>query len=100
MLLPQKENDFFTIRIIYSCSFFWFFIDKALHLIVLCQLMKLMHKMLSYIEDLTRMLTCWADPEGEDRGSGPPLKNHKAIGFLSNTCPDPLKLQSYQASIQ
>ena len=25
-----------------------------------------------------------------DRGSHP-LKNHKAIGFLSNTCPDPLK---------
>ena len=28
---------------------------------------------------------------GEDRGSGPPLKNHKNIGFLSNTGPDPLK---------
>ena len=32
-----------------------------------------------------------ADPEG-GRGSGPPsLKNHKAISFLSNTGPDPLK---------
>ena len=32
-----------------------------------------------------------------DRGSGPsPLKNHKNIGFSSNTGPDP----SYQASIQ
>ena len=34
----------------------------------------------------------WADPEG---GQGvrtpPPLKNHKNIGFLSNTGPDPLK---------
>ena len=28
---------------------------------------------------------------GGDRGSGPPLKNHKNIGFLSNTNPDPLK---------
>ena len=26
-----------------------------------------------------------------DRGSGPPLKNHKNIGFLSNSGPDPLK---------
>ena len=28
---------------------------------------------------------------GGGRGSGPPLKNHKNIGFLSNTGPDPLK---------
>ena len=28
---------------------------------------------------------------GGDRGSGPPLKNHKNIGFLNNTGPDPLK---------
>ena len=28
---------------------------------------------------------------GGDRGSGPPLKNHKNIGFLSNAGPDPLK---------
>ena len=33
-------------------------------------------------------------------GSRPPLKNHKNIGFLNNTAPDPLKSQSYQASIQ
>ena len=26
------------------------------------------------------------------RGSGPPLKNHKNIGFLSNTGPGPLKI--------
>ena len=30
------------------------------------------------------------DPE---RGGDPPLKNHKNIGFLSNTGPDPLKNQ-------
>ena len=30
----------------------------------------------------------------------PPLKNHKNIGFLNNTAADPLKSQSYQASIQ
>ena len=29
-----------------------------------------------------------------------PLKNHKNIGFLSIICPDLLKSQSYQASIQ
>ena len=34
----------------------------------------------------------WADPEGGGgRGSGPPLKNHKNIRFLSNAGPDPLK---------
>ena len=37
----------------------------------------------------------WADPEGVGegvgQGSGPPLKNHKNIGFLSNAGPDPLK---------
>ena len=33
-------------------------------------------------------------------GSGPPLENYKIIGFLINTCPDPLKSQSYQSSIQ
>ena len=35
----------------------------------------------------------WADPEGGNRGSRPPLKNHKNIGFHSNTGPDPLKKQ-------
>ena len=29
---------------------------------------------------------------GGDRGSEPPLKNHKNKGFLSNTGPDPLKI--------
>ena len=29
-----------------------------------------------------------------DRGSRTPWKNHKNIGFLSNTCPDPLENQS------
>ena len=28
---------------------------------------------------------------GGGRGSGPPLKNHKNIRFLSNTGPDPMK---------
>ena len=33
----------------------------------------------------------WANLEGGgDRGSGPSLKNHRNIGFLSNTGPDPL----------
>ena len=42
------------------------------------------------------LLSC-ADPEdgggggGGGRGSGPTLKNHKNIGFLSNTGPGPLK---------
>ena len=29
------------------------------------------------------------DPEGGDRGSGPPLENHKNTGFSSNTGPNP-----------
>ena len=33
-------------------------------------------------------------------GSGPPLKNHKNIGFLCNTGPDPEKSQNYQARMQ
>ena len=32
-----------------------------------------------------------ADPEGGGQESGPPLKNHKNVGSLSNTGPDPLK---------
>ena len=35
---------------------------------------------------------------GGGQGVWIPLKNHKNIGFPSNTGPDPLKLQSYQAS--
>ena len=38
----------------------------------------------------------YADPEGGGGGGGGggmgPLKNHKNIGFLSNTGPDPLKI--------
>ena len=44
-----------------------------------------------------------ADPEGGggvDSGSGTPLNNHKAIGFLSNTVPDPLKNHKGTTSIQ
>ena len=37
---------------------------------------------------------------GGDRGPDPPLKNHKNIGFSSNTGPDPLKNCSYQSSTQ
>ena len=41
------------------------------------------------------------ESKGGDRGSGPPLKNHNNIGFLSNTVPDHMKKsQSYKASIQ
>ena len=39
--------------------------------------------------------TC-ADPEGGNGGSGPHLKKHKNIGFLSNSGPDPLK--NYEAT--
>ena len=35
--------------------------------------------------------TSWVDPDGEGTGVWTPLKNHKNIGFLSNTGPDPLK---------
>ena len=43
--------------------------------------------------------SAYGDPEGGGGGGGrgsrppppPPLKNHKIIGFLSNTDPDPLK---------
>ena len=37
-----------------------------------------------------RKLHSWADPEG-GQGVLTPLKNHKNIGFLSNTGSDPLK---------
>ena len=37
---------------------------------------------------------------GQGVQTPPPLRNYKNIRFLSNTCPDPLKTQSYQASIQ
>ena len=39
---------------------------------------------------------------GGGRGSGSPLENHKAIGFLSNTGPDPLEnhKNTKEASIQ
>ena len=44
------------------------------------------------IEPAHDIFSAWADPEGTgDRWSGPPLKNHKNIGFLSNTGPGPLK---------
>ena len=39
-------------------------------------------------------LDSWADPEGGgggEQGVQTPLKNHKNIGFLCNTGPNPLK---------
>ena len=46
--------------------------------------------------------TACADPDGGGTGGPDPLKNHKNIGFLSNTSPDPLRNHKaiYQASIQ
>ena len=38
---------------------------------------------------LRNAISC-ADPEGDRGSKPPPLKNHKNIGFLSNTGPDPL----------
>ena len=41
-----------------------------------------------------RLYSAWADPEGGgggDKGVRTSLKNHKNIGFLSNTGPDPLE---------
>ena len=45
-----------------------------------------------YLRRLCLWNNSYADPEGGDRGSGPHLKNHKNIGFLSNTGLDPLKI--------
>ena len=41
-----------------------------------------------------------ADLEGKGAGCSDSLKNHKNIGYLSNTDPDPLKSQRYHVSIQ
>ena len=46
--------------------------------------------MISVIKLYTIKLGSCADPE-EGTGGLTPLKNHKNIGFLSNTGPDPLK---------
>ena len=49
-------------------------------------------RILLLVNVLTYMYEICSDPEG---GQGvrtpPPLKNHKNIGFISNTGPDPLK---------
>ena len=44
-------------------------------------------------ETLTALVLCvyMCGSRGRDRGSGLPQKNHKNVGFLSNTGPDPLK---------
>ena len=41
--------------------------------------------------DDNKQSTSMPGSRGGDKGFGPPLKNHKNIGFLSNTGPDPLK---------
>ena len=52
--------------------------------------------LLSYISEtdlllvLIRSILPCADPEGRGAGVPDPLKNHKNIGFLSNTGPNPL----------
>ena len=45
----------------------------------------------SSTETYTRMTNIMDGYRGGDRGSVPPLVNHKNIGFLSSTGPDPLK---------
>ena len=47
-------------------------------------------------ETLTALVLCvyMCGSRGRDRGSGLPRKNHKNVGFLSNTGPDPLKKQT------
>ena len=45
-----------------------------------------MHCIYGGVTDYNLQKSC-ADPEGDPP---PPLKNHKTIGFLSNTGPDPL----------
>ena len=50
---------------------------------------------------LIRLRVSCADQEGAAVWTPPLLVNHKGIGILSNTGPDPLeKSQSYQVSIQ
>ena len=44
-----------------------------------------------YIEDLPDMAGSWADAERGTGGLDPSLKNHKNIGFLSNTGLNPLE---------
>ena len=42
------------------------------------------------------IITCAVPEWGQGSGPHSPLKNHKSIGFLSNTGPDPLK--NYKAT--
>ena len=58
-----------------------------------CHLLTLFHSLI--IKNIIRVLSnkldhACADPEG-GQGVRTPLKNHKTIGFLSNTGLDPLK---------
>ena len=48
---------------------------------------------LSYSLELGKLrLKPWADPVGIGSPDPPTLKNHKNIGFISNTGSDPLKI--------
>ena len=58
--------------------------------VCLCVLMYLPHCVIGWSLIHYYGISSCADPEG-GRVSGPPLKNHKNIGFLCNTGPDPLK---------
>ena len=49
-----------------------------------------MQYLLSFLVKKSFRPTC-ADPEG-GHGVRTPVKNHKNIGYYSNTCPDPLKI--------
>ena len=46
-----------------------------------------------------KLISC-ADPEGGWTWCPDPLENDKNIGFLSNTCPDPLKITKLPIQIQ
>ena len=55
--------------------------------------LKMMEKKVTSTRNTIKWFSSCADPEGRTGGPDPPppLKNHKNIGFLSNTGPDPLK---------
>ena len=54
--------------------------------------LKMMEKKVTSTRNTTKWFSSCADPEGATGcPDPPPLKNHKNIGFPSNTVPDPLK---------
>ena len=59
-------------------------------------LLRVFHKTVTSASSFTLSLLCYAvvalvDSEGVGAEGPSPLKNHKHIGFSSNTGPDPLK---------